>query len=160
MPIITQAWVDGLNRNQFEKAAALHLYNHRAVLLWIETDHYARACFAEKDISNRREIFDDFFFPYYSMWTSMVYVVDEGFVALGIEDARLQKARDQVDMALLKRFRNATFHYQPHWRSPKHGELIMTKGFGSAHALFERQGVLIRRIGRFMKKMPDRGWVL
>jgi hypothetical protein len=159
MPEITQSWIDSLDRHTFEKVAALHLYHQRAMLLWIDTDACAEAIFAEKNQSKSNEIYTEFFFPFYSMWASMVYVVDEGFVALDIQDAQLQKARQAIDMKLFKRFRNATFHYQPHFRSPKHGELIMTKGFNAARILFDRQGVLLRRIGRLMRKMPKRDWV-
>lgn len=126
------------------------------MLLFIHTDEWFHAHFVEGRTSEQQqEVFEEFFFPYYSMWTSMVYVVDEGFVELDIEDAQLQKARAKIDMSLLRRFRNGTFHYQPRFRSPKHDDLIMSKG--SARTLYERQGVLVRRMGRFLRKSPDRG---
>src|SRR5271157_6292425 len=112
MPETTQVWVNSLDRSQFEKVAALGQYHRQAMLLFIHTDEWFHAHFVEgRTEDQRHDIFDEFFLPYYAMWTSMVYVVDEGFVALDIKDTKLQKARDAIDMKLLRRFRNATFHY-------------------------------------------------
>lgn len=156
MPEITKDWVAGLNETEFEKALALGLYHYRAQLLFIHTNEWFHAHFEpERTEREKTEIFHDFFVPYFFMWASLVYVVHEGFVALQIEDAKLRRAVDAADIALLKRFRNATFHYQPRVRSPKHDEYIRAKGFGGVRSLFDRQGVLVRRIARLLKHNPN-----
>jgi hypothetical protein len=155
---VTKDWIGGLDARAFEKVLALGLYHYRSQLLFIHTNEWFHAHFQSgKTEKQQLEIFSEFFVPYFLMWASMVYVVHEGFVDLDIEDARLQRATKATDVALLKRFRNATFHYQPHVRSPKHDEYIKTKGFGAVRTLFDRQGVLVRRMARLLKYNPHYG---
>jgi hypothetical protein len=104
--------------------------------------------------NEHKEIFWGFFLRYYTLWASMVYVVHEGFVELQVEDKRLDMARAAVDMKLLRRFRNATFHFQPAFRGSKHGDLIVQKGFQVARALSDRQDFLARKMLRLLKHNP------
>jgi hypothetical protein len=155
VPEITKEWIAGLDKRTLEKVLALGLYHYRSQLLFIHTNEWFQAHFeAGKTKKQQLEIFTEFFVPYFLMWAAMVYVVHEGFVDLSIEDAKLRQAVEAADVALLKRFRNATFHYQPHVRSPKHDEYIRAKGFGEVRRLFDRQGVLVRRLGRLVKHNP------
>lgn len=153
MPQITQAWVNSFNRQTLDRVIALQLYYQQAVVLDYHTNDWTKRLRTEADHSKKGEIVALFLGPYYRMFVAMVYVVDEGLVALQIEDTKLQKARAGLDMNLLRRFRNATFHYQPQFRSPKIYD-ITTKNIGAMSALWERHCVLIRRLGRFINKAP------
>jgi hypothetical protein len=155
VPRITKDWVIGLDFGGIEKILALGMYNRRATLLSIETDSYFHACFDDEE--DQEEVFWGYFIPYYTLWVSMLYVVDEGLVALDVEDAKLQKIRDCVDMGLLRRFRNATFHFQPAFRSPKHDDLFARNGFAFQWELWQRQDFLVRKLTRFVKLNPNSG---
>ena len=152
MPAVTREWVTSLERRDLHKIFALGGYNQRAQLLFIETNEWFHAHFAPRiRKTTQQDIFQNFFFPYYSMWASMAYVVHEGFVELDITDKKLSLARLEVDMSLLRRFRNATFHFQPRLRTEKHSDLIDQRGFLVARHLHERQDFLTRKLIRLTK---------
>jgi hypothetical protein len=155
MPEVTKEWVQGLNERALERVLALGLYHYRSQLLFIHTDEWWQLMFrGDKTAEEKQEIFSDFLSHYLLMWGSMIYVVHEGFVELGIEDAALTKALNKVGVDVLKRFRNATFYYQPRVRDPRHGAMFELKRFGAMRSLYERQGVLVRRMRRFLKGNP------
>ena len=155
LPQVTKDWILGMDKAQLEKVLALGAYNRRAVLLFIHTDEWFHAHFVRgRSRKQKEEIFWAFFIPYYTLSASMVYVVHEGLTELEVEDKKLEKIRVAVDMRLLKRLRNATFHFQTRFRSPKHDEFITQKGFGIARELFERQDFLVRKMIRFSKDNP------
>lgn len=152
MTEITRAWMEGLNKQAFEKALALGLYHYRTQLVFIETDKMFQACTDKTRCHKERaKIFDEFFIHWYFLFSSLVYVVHEGFEELGICDVKLNSLSIKADMAKLKRFRNATFHYQPFVRSPKHDNYLNDIGFVASKRFFDRQGILIRRIARLIK---------
>jgi len=155
VPKVTKAWIAQQDRKGLRKVLALTAYNRRAMLLSIETDRWFQAIEqARPGAAAEREIFWGFFVPYFTLWISMVYVVHEGLVELGIEDAALDKIRSGIDMAVLRRFRNATFHFQPEFRSEKHDELIRKYGFRGGRDLWRRQDFLVRKMARFVRYNP------
>jgi hypothetical protein len=55
-----------------------------------------------------------------SVWYSLLYVVIEGYLEIGYHDAEVDALLSNEDyVSLLRRFRNATFHYQEDPLSPK-----------------------------------------
>lgn len=161
MPKITKEWVAGLDRGGLEKILALGRYNRSAILLSIHADEWFHAHFeGQRSEAKKQEVFWLFFLPYYFLWVSMLYVVHEGLVELEIEDAKLRKIREHIDMALLKRFRNATFHFQPKWRSSKHDDFIMKHGLAAAWELSQRQDFLVRKMARLVKFNPHSEGIL
>jgi hypothetical protein len=57
-------------------------------------------------------------------WYASLFVVIEGWEDLNEEDEVLQGLLKSPNTALLKRFRNAVFHYQKNYRDPRLIELI------------------------------------
>jgi hypothetical protein len=152
MPKITREWIEGLNRKEFEQAVALGTYHQRTQLVFIQTDPCFHACVdMERPEKERLEILHQFFRPWYLLFASLVYVTHEGFTELNIEDKQLGRLTKKADILMLKRFRNATFHYQALVRSPKHEEYLRDVGFVAAKNLFDRQSILVRRIMRLLK---------
>lgn len=55
-----------------------------------------------------------------SLWYASVYVVIEGWISLGLKDPVIDSLlSNQVMVDRLRRFRNATYHFQPNYESPK-----------------------------------------
>jgi hypothetical protein len=77
-----------------------------------------------------------------------VYVVHEGFIHLGVEDTKLNRIRSKGDLDVLRRFRNATFHFQPVWRDERHTKLIMENLTGWVQELHDRHHELMGRMLR------------
>lgn len=143
-----------LNKPQFESVFALGRYNRQAVLLFHHTDEWFHVALGG-DLKGQKEIeaFWGFFIPYYQLWGASVYVVHEGLHSLDITDAQLNKLRQQVDMDALRRFRNATFHFQTKWRDPRHEALI--GNVLATRKLFERQDFLVRKMMRLVRSVPN-----
>ncbi|MCG8504304.1 MAG: hypothetical protein MI755_06840 [Sphingomonadales bacterium] len=51
------------------------------------------------------------FLTYFSFWLSALYVVAEGYIELGLRDSELDKLIRR-HIGSLRRYRNATFHFQ------------------------------------------------
>lgn len=159
MPEITRDWVAGLSKRDTERALSLGGYHYRAQLLLIHTEEWERFVFGSSPRKSE-DAFSSHYIHYYMMWTSMVYVVHEGFVELDIQDSKLNAARAKLDLSLLKRFRNGTFHYQPNFFSAKHDDLINRHGFSAARGMHDRHGVLVRRFSRLLNHSPWRDLTL
>jgi|GEM_PF-4706241 len=56
--------------------------------------------------------FDIEFYLYLSLWYSLLYVVVEGWEHLKLYDKNVNKLLQSENTDLLRRYRNATFHYQ------------------------------------------------
>jgi hypothetical protein len=154
MPEISKEWVLALSPEKLEHALSLGLYHYRSTLLFIHTDEWWRTLFDNNTTEEEKAvIFNEFLKHYLLMWASMVFVVQEGFVELEIADKLLDRAVRKVGYDRMRRFRNATFHYQKRIRDARHGELFGE--FDAVRAVFERQGVLVRRLSRFIKLRPD-----
>ena len=154
MPEITKDWVIGLPKDKLEQTLSLGLYHYRSTLLFIRSDECWRAMFDNnKTESEKSAIFQEFLKHYLMMWASLVFVVQEGFVELDIRDKALERAVKKIGYDRLRRFRNATFHYQKRVRDARHDELFGE--FSAVRLVFERQGVLIRRFSRFVKFHAD-----
>jgi hypothetical protein len=162
MPKITKEWLASLDRPSMESVLSLGQYNCQAMLLFIDVlDLFAAVTDAKKTDKQRREAFWEYFVPYCNMWLSMVFVVHEGLEALHIEDAKLDKFQQQIDMGLLRRFRNATFHFQRHIRDPRHRAFYERGMLRDARQLYERQDFLIRKMARLTRHNPHiSGYVL
>jgi hypothetical protein len=52
-------------------------------------------------------------FLYLSYWYAALYVVVDGWQELGLADARVDPLLEPAKLELLRRHRNAVFHYQP-----------------------------------------------
>jgi hypothetical protein len=64
-----------------------------------------------------------------SVWYSLLFVVVEGYIELSCQDAEVNALLANEDYVnLLKRFRNATFHYQADFLSPKLGDFLAAEG--------------------------------
>ena len=152
--LITRQWVHDFDKSDLRKFLALSLYYAQAQILRLHADEYLDTLEEFRLKKTRDRVFFHSFKPIFKMFASMVYVVDEGFRELNLEDVALNRIRVQVDMEKLRRFRNATFHFQPYISNPKHDEYIANVGAAPLYALHERQGFLIRRISRFAKDSP------
>ena len=63
-----------------------------------------------------------------SVWYSLLYVVVEGYSEIGYHDAEVDALLSNEDyVSRLRRFRNATFHYQEDPLSPKLMEFLQAK---------------------------------
>jgi hypothetical protein len=63
-----------------------------------------------------------------SVWYSLLFVVVEGYVELGCQDGEVDALLvNEEYVNLLRRFRNATFHYQGDLLSPKLDEFLAAK---------------------------------
>jgi hypothetical protein len=51
-------------------------------------------------------------FLYMSFWYGEMYVVIEGWKALGLSDPKIDDLLESKNVALLKRYRNGVFHFQ------------------------------------------------
>ena len=155
MPRVTKDWVARLDLKDLDKVLALMRYAKQAEVLAHETDQWWNHMWAPRRRENTRiQILHSVFMPYYMMLVSMLVVFDGGFVELAIEDKQIEKIKQKLDMKLLRRFRNAAFHFQPYYHSPKHDEYINKNGFGATWDMWNRQDLLVKRMGRYIKYNP------
>ena len=54
-----------------------------------------------------------------SYWYGSLYVVIEGWHRLNLHDDKIDELLKSPNVALLKRYRNAAFHYQDEWLHSK-----------------------------------------
>jgi hypothetical protein len=66
-------------------------------------------------------------FLYMSYWYGGLYVVIEGWQSLGLSDPKIDKLLSSENVPLLKRYRNATFHYQKKYYDDRFVD-FMSKG--------------------------------
>ena len=66
-------------------------------------------------------------FLYMSYWYGGLYVVIEGWKCLKLKDFEIDKLLLSLNVGLLRRYRNATFHYQNEYWSKKFTD-FMEKG--------------------------------
>ena len=57
-------------------------------------------------------------------WYGGLYVVCEGWQELGLKDEAVDKLLADPKLKLLRKYRNAAFHYQKDYLNPKHQGLI------------------------------------
>ena len=71
----------------------------------------------------------DLLFLYTSYYHSALYIVIEGWDDLGLKDPEIDQRLLQVDnVALLKRFRHGTFHFQREYLDSRIIDLVSTEG--------------------------------
>lgn len=158
MPAITKAWMAGLDDKGFEKIVAILRYWRQAEFLSVEAEGWwGRMEDEDIDEAGAKTIFWQLFIPAYLLFASMLVVLHEGLESIGVEDRKLAEIETRIDMQRLQRFRNATFHFQPHHRSPKHSEFIANDGIAVSWELYERQSFLIHKMRRLMKHHPRYG---
>jgi len=64
------------------------------------------------------------------LWYGCLFVVVEGYVAEGLADLRVDAAlADEAKVALLRRCRNATFHYSEAYIDPRVEAVLAEAGF-------------------------------
>lgn len=64
------------------------------------------------------------------LWYATLYVVVEGWEVLGLQDERVETLlQDRARVELLKRFRNAAFHYQKEYFHEKEAQVYENVGF-------------------------------
>ena len=63
-------------------------------------------------------------FEYKSYWYAGLFVVAEGWKSLKIQDVAVEALLASPNLKLLKRFRNAVFHYQENFLDERFIELI------------------------------------
>jgi hypothetical protein len=120
------------------------------MLLFVHTDKWFHIVTGDHaSQADKMEAFMGYFIPYYHLWVSCVSVVHEGLRSLDVLDGKLDKLRVKVDVDKLRRFRNASFHFQPKWKDLRHTELIQS--VGSTRELFERQDILVRKMVGFVR---------
>lgn len=61
---------------------------------------------------------------YMSYWYASLYVVIEGWKALGLSDNVIDGLLDSPNVKLLKRYRNGVFHFQRKYHDPRFYEFI------------------------------------
>jgi hypothetical protein len=151
---VTKAWVENLSAKNLDKIVALAGYNTSVRCLSVDLDRWLNAGIRKGGRKSTKEfIWGSLFWPYFTLYASMVYVVHEGFVELQVGDTKLDAARKKVDIDALRRFRNATFHFQPHFRNPKH-QAMLENGLSHIRALDDRQDFLVTKMVRFGWKNP------
>jgi hypothetical protein len=62
-------------------------------------------------LANKTDHFDVESMMYMSLWYGLLYVVIEGWRELHLEDEVINKLLEPGNTELLKRYRNATFHF-------------------------------------------------
>jgi hypothetical protein len=103
-----------------------------------------------------------------SVWYSLLFVVVEGYLELGCHDAQVDALlTNEENVNSLRRFRNATFHYQEDPLSPKLDDFLATKDSSqwihnlnrALKAFFERELInnpdLKHIKERFMQRPPE-----
>lgn len=151
---LTKSVIHSLPLNDVEKLLSLGRYHRSAVLLGLNCDEFWNHMSRQKTKAEKQEIFDGFIQPYLSVWISCVYVVQEGFVKLSIEDEKLYNILSDKDMSTLKIFRHSTFHFNPRYKSKQHGDFYESKLTSVVARLHRRHGVLIRRFAKFIPTHP------
>jgi hypothetical protein len=63
-------------------------------------------------------------FLYMGLWYGCLRVVAEGWQELGLSDTAIDELIASPNLSLLQRFRNAVFHYQKDYWSPKFLEFV------------------------------------
>src|SRR5208282_3830685 len=63
-------------------------------------------------------------FEYMSYWHAGLFVVVEGWQSLGLHDSVLDKLLASPNVGLLKRFRNAVFHYQKNFLDQRFVDMV------------------------------------
>jgi hypothetical protein len=155
VPAITKAWMMSLDDKGYERVVAILRYCRIAEFLSVEAEDWFDRMH-DSDISQEeaKTIFWELFIPAFMLFASMLMVLHEGLNEIGVEDRKLQEVEARVDMRLLQRFRNATFHFQPQFRSPKHSAFIAADGFETAWELWKRQSFLIHKMRKLLKHHP------
>lgn len=89
------------------------------------------------------------FFAYMSMWYSTLWVVLEGWAELKIEDPDMDQILADDNAALLRRFRNATFHYQRDYFDQRVIDYVQSEdSVGWVYMAHKRVGdALLRELG-------------
>jgi hypothetical protein len=87
---------------------------------------------------------------YMSYWYAGLFVVIEGWKALKLRDAALETLLRSPNVALLRRFRNAVFHYQKNFLDHRLVEMV-SEG-QNAEAWVENLG---REFGRYFQAWFD-----
>ena len=158
MPTITKAWMAGLDPKEFEATLAILRYWRMAEHLHDDaTDWWNRFSDDDLDDDERNTVFWQLFIPVYLLFASMLYVLFEGLKKLKVEDAKLQEIEGQMDMERLRQFRNATFHFKPHFRHDWHSKMFEGDGIGVSFQLYKRQTFVIHKMRKLMKHNPHHG---
>ncbi len=61
---------------------------------------------------------------YMSYWYATLYIVVEGWQALGLKDADVEALIQSPNTELLRRYRNGVFHFQSHYYDDRFIELL------------------------------------
>ena len=69
----------------------------------------------------------DDFGIFMSYWYSSIYVVIEGFKELKLQDAKIEALLQSPNVKALQLYRNATFHFQKEYLSPKMNQFMQSK---------------------------------
>lgn len=145
----TKAEVTALPAHKFEALFALTLYHRSAEFLHRESIRYIDMVGEETEEGSRTSLFHTSARLWHGLWVASVYVVHEGFVQLDVQDLTLDRIRAKGDLTILRRFRNATFHFQPKWRDDRHTALIMGDLTSWVQELHTRHGQLIKKMAGF-----------
>ena len=116
-----------LNGSQMEALLALGRYQRSAEYL----ENKARECFDGHDDVDEDLKTVDFhvnFRIWHSLWIASIYIVHEGLVQLDVQDTRLNRLRQKGNLDVLRRLRNATFHFEPRWRDQRHAAFFEESG--------------------------------
>ncbi|MGB9722005.1 MAG: hypothetical protein ACPL28_11080 [bacterium] len=85
-------------------------------------------CLKEKKLTNENAQKDDIeLFMYMSLWYGVLYVVIEGWRELRLRDKIIDSLLMSSNVNLLRRYRNAVFHFQKDYYDERFMEFI-TKG--------------------------------
>jgi hypothetical protein len=88
-------------------------------------------------------------------WFASLYVVTEGWRRLRMKDSTIDTLLTQDHLDLLRRYRNAVFHYQPEPSNPRFTDLASAQTLHWVYALTEAFAEFFRR----HIPEPDTRWI-
>ncbi len=125
---------------------ALHRY-----FLWADQmrEHYYQALDAglAADVESAAKAFR---VPYMSYWYGGLYVVIEGWWALGLSDDEIDRLLESPHVTALKRYRNGSFHFQRKYFDARF--IGFLSGDGSAEWIFNLRQAFSRWFLEYFKR--------
>jgi hypothetical protein len=79
---------------------------------WASAEHMRRLTVSVHPKASENRAAADQFRTYHSYWLSALYVVVEGYRALGLDKDKVPQLKNRARIDTLSEFRNGTFHYQ------------------------------------------------
>ena len=106
-PLAVRFRLDQLNRKAWEAEASESIEN------WIHSVH--------------SDLFQNLLraWPYQTYWFASLYVVIEGWEQIGLHDEDVDTLRNTEKREVLRRYRNAVFHFQPNFNDARFTDFLL-----------------------------------